>query len=211
MQRLAAETVEPSTSIMTRDECKKSRAFDPYSWKPDDPSQPFFTERLPVEAAWHMAEFKSACEAWDAARGEETMPRQAVPVEATGPMIGTASVLTIEQADPIRVRYTHYGPELVRFFPIGDMTGRLLDEFEPAFLARMVYGNFRDVLADRKPTLHGLAVNIDGLAGRYVRLCLPSSTDGRAITHIMTLGFRLAFLEQTETLSWEFVPKPRRR
>ena len=89
--------------------------------------------------------------------------------------------------DPLELRYTLFGTNLVEFYG-RDLTGKSVADVEPQAFADLIVGLYRETISARRPMIH--KVTYDSLSRTLAveRIMLPLSASGKRIDKLLTVS-----------------------
>ena len=133
---------------------------------------PLDPARLPPALARFLA-------LWEAKRGDRRMPRRAdFSHEELGPWMGVLHLMAVEGAD---ARFLVFGSKSARYYR-GEMTGKLLSQFQPEALADAALADHRLLMqAGGIPLSKVVTGPFGDRELHWTRLALPLSEDGTTI------------------------------
>ncbi len=123
---------------------------------------------------------------WQSKCGAHAMPARADidPIEfAWG--LGNICLLDV-QRDPLLFRYRLAGTRLTRLKEV-DLTGRSVDDIQPAEFRNMIRKHLLEVVETAKPNLYCISITNGGGPQTYVRLALPLRGADGGIAMILTM------------------------
>lgn len=120
---------------------------------------------------------------WAGQRGDRTMPsRLDLDLLEVRDNIGRMHVLDVE--GPERFRYRLYGGRVTNP-DRAEMTGRTTMDYDDKNFARMVTAHLQECVAAKAPICYRIDGAVDGHPYRYIRLVLPLSDDGTAVSTLL--------------------------
>lgn len=114
---------------------------------------------------------------WEAARAGRPWPRRRdILPESMPALLGYVCLYDVEP-EPVRFRFRVMGTHVANSYR-RDMTGRYLDEIEPAEYAAMLTSDLTEAVLGGRPTIR--RVSFSSARGRrsYTRLALPLTREG---------------------------------
>jgi hypothetical protein len=122
---------------------------------------------------------------WEAARAGRPWPRRRDLLPESMPtLLGYVCLYDVEP-EPVRFRFRVMGTHVATSYR-RDMTGRYVDEIEPAEYAAMLAYDLAEAVAGARPTVR--RVTFSSARGRrsYTRLALPLSREGDRLDALLT-------------------------
>lgn len=136
------------------------------------------------------ARFGTVLDFWQANRGDEEMP----PVTAVRPemlrgALGYVNLVDVIYEDCARpgFRFRLIGSEIAQAYG-REMSGKRVDDIEPAYYGEMVQRQFEEVVESREPCLHEVRFCLDWREHWLLRLSVPLGETGGAVSRIMTVA-----------------------
>lgn len=122
---------------------------------------------------------------WQSKCGSHAMPARADidPVDFSW-ALGNICLLDVE-TNPLRFRYRLAGTRLTRLKEV-DLTGRNVDDIEPAEFRDLIRGHLQEVVQTAKPNLYCISIVNAGGAQTYVRLAMPLRGPQGEVAMILT-------------------------
>ncbi|HLJ22322.1 MAG TPA: PAS domain-containing protein [Stellaceae bacterium] len=120
---------------------------------------------------------------WSRERGERRMPpRSAFDPSELRSNAGRMHLLSVEGPDVFRYRV--YGSRVTNPDAM-DMTGRTTQEYRDQAFGELVTRHLGACVRERAPVSYDIRAQLDGLPYEYVRMALPFTEDGTAVSHIV--------------------------
>jgi hypothetical protein len=139
-----------------------------------DPASEHYPDLLRVRAYWERKRLGSF-----APRRADIDPADLVDIL---PRMMLADVLP----EPLDFRYRLSGTRISDVHG-KEMTGKSPRDLMPAAYGAMIYDHYCEAVRRREPLLHFIVLDSDKRSRSYVRLLLPLSEDGSAVTMLMAV------------------------
>jgi hypothetical protein len=129
---------------------------------------------------------------WESLRPTGLIPtRQDFDVMKLKPVMGTTTVIEVDEATPENFRFRLFGTQIPLPMPLSNRTLSAVRESEPYFkMVEQDYIAARDIGV---PLYHEVVALIDYVTHSYARLILPFASDGRNVNQLMVSSVRQDF------------------
>ncbi|HXE16244.1 MAG TPA: PAS domain-containing protein [Stellaceae bacterium] len=129
---------------------------------------------------------------WESLRPEGMIPsRQNFDVLKLKPVMGTTTVIEVDEATPENFRFRLFGTNIPLPMPLSNRTLSAVRESEPYFkMIEQDYIAARDI---GTPLYHEVVALINYVTHSYARLILPFANDGRTVNQLMVSSVRQDF------------------